>query len=138
MIPANDTTCILIAEDLPTSVRLFTDVLTVKGYRVVSVLDGREVFAAVEAHKPDLIIMDIGLPGISGITLTKQIRAHDALKHIPILAATAFSMSEDLVTINASGVTKTMVKPFGIFDLLREVAELLPARKNFFYAPEGE
>jgi two-component system cell cycle response regulator DivK len=126
---ATGTTCILIAEDIPASVRLFTDILTVKGYRVVSVLDGREVFAAVETHKPDLILMDIGLPGISGITLTKQIRSHDALKHIPILAITAFSMSEDLAEINASGVTKTIVKPFGIFDLLREVAELLPAEK---------
>ncbi|MFN8692896.1 MAG: response regulator [Holosporales bacterium] len=125
--------CILIAEDRPESVKLFADVLEVRGYRVVKVMDGREVLGAVETHRPDMILMDIALPGMSGTEITRRIRADEALKHIPILACTAFSMPVELAEIKASGVDKVVVKPFGIFDLLRDVADMVPKEK----VPEG-
>ena len=83
---------VLIVEDSELNMRLFNDLLEAFGYRTVKTRDGRQALPLAREHKPDLIVMDIQLPEISGLDVTKNIKADATIAHIPIVAVTAFAM----------------------------------------------
>src|SRR5882762_5598747 len=92
--PAHPRT-VLVVEDNELNMKLFRDLLQTRGYSVLQTGDGMEALKLARQHKPDLIIMDIQLPQVSGLEVTKWIKEEDALKAIPIVAVTAFAMKGD-------------------------------------------
>lgn len=116
---------ILIVEDNDLNQKLFQDLLEAKGYVVFNVMDGALAIDAVHNIKPDLIVMDIQLPNISGIDLTKWIKQDPNTAHIPILAVTAFAMRRDEKRVLDSGCDAYMSKPISITPFLQKISELI-------------
>ena len=94
---------ILIVEDNEMNMRFFHDLLKVNGHGVLQTKDGREALTITREKRPDLIIMDIQLPGLSGLEVTRMIKGDDELKAIPIVAVTALAMVGDEEKILQSG-----------------------------------
>ncbi len=113
---------ILIIEDDALNMRLFNDLLQSQGYNTVQTMDGRQAVALVRETHPDVILMDIQLPEISGMELTRTIKADDELKDIPIVAVTAFAMKGDEERIRESGCDGYISKPISVPSFLETVA----------------
>ena len=116
---------VLIVEDNELNLKLFTDLLQAQGYGVVSTRDGMAALDLAREHAPDLILMDIQLPEVSGIDVTKWLKADDELKHIPVIAVTAFAMKGDEEKIRASGCEAYMSKPISVSEFLETIAGFL-------------
>lgn len=116
---------ILIVEDNELNMRLFTDLLQAHGYDTVQSLDGKDAIDLTREKKPDLIIMDIQLPGLSGIEITKLLKAEDDLKDIPVIAVTAFAMKGDEERIMEAGFSSYVAKPVSVPSFLDNVARFL-------------
>lgn len=86
---------VLIVEDNELNMKLFQDLLEAHDIETLKTSDGHDVLALARKHKPDLILMDIQLPEISGLEVTKQLKSDDELKDIPVIAVTAFAMKGD-------------------------------------------
>lgn len=86
---------VLIVEDNELNMKLFNDLLEAHGYATLKTADGIEAIELARTHRPDLILMDIQLPEVSGLEVTKWIKEDDALKSIPVIAVTAFAMKGD-------------------------------------------
>ncbi len=86
---------ILIVEDNPTNLKLATQVLEIDGYLVIQATDAEQAQELLLHMRPDLILMDIALPGMDGLTLTRKLKADAELQHIPVVAMTAFAMKGD-------------------------------------------
>ncbi len=94
---------ILIVEDNELNMKLFNDLLQAHGYNTLQVKDGRVVIDMTRKNRPDLILMDIQLPEISGLEITKMLKADDDLRAIPVVAVTAFAMKGDEQKIRNGG-----------------------------------
>ncbi len=116
---------ILIVEDNELNMKLFNDLLQAHGYDTLQTKDGREVIALTEEHKPDLILMDIQLPKISGLEITRQIKDNDDLKDIPVIAVTAFAMKGDEERIMNGGCDGYIAKPISVPTFLETVGSFL-------------
>ena len=116
---------VLIVEDNELNLKLFTDLLEAQGYGVVSTQDGVRALDLAREHRPDLILMDIQLPEVSGIDVTKWLKADEELRHIPVIAVTAFAMKGDEEKIRASGCEAYMSKPISISEFLKVVSGFL-------------
>ena len=116
---------VLIVEDNELNLKLFTDLLQAQGYRVISTQDGMAALDMARAERPDLILMDIQLPEVSGIDVTKWLKADDELKDIPVIAVTAFAMKGDEEKIRASGCEAYISKPISVSHFLETVSEFL-------------
>ncbi len=116
---------ILIVEDNDLNLKLFTDLLEVHGYKVISSQDGGQAKNVAAEEKPDLILMDIQLPNISGIDVIKSIKEDAYLKEIPIIAVTAFAMQDDEEKIMAAGCESYLSKPISIKLFIEEVAKYI-------------
>ena len=116
---------VLIVEDNPVHVKMIKDVLEVKGFDAVRAPSGEEAHALARDHRPDLVIMDIQLPGLSGIDATKAIKADDDLKEIPIIAVTAFASKRYQDEIREAGCIDILIKPFTFPDLFEILAKYL-------------
>lgn len=116
---------VLIVEDNDLNMKLFRDLLQAHGHRTVHTAEGMEVQDLVKKHKPDLIIMDIQLPEISGLEITKMLKANPAHKHIPIIAVTAFAMKGDKEKIRAGGCDAYLAKPISVTDFVATVNKFL-------------
>ncbi|MBM3951012.1 MAG: response regulator [Rhodospirillales bacterium] len=114
---------VMIVEDNELNMKLFNDLLQAQGYETVQVMDGKDVVRQVRQHHPNLIIMDIQLPGVSGVELTRQIKSDPALKEIPVLAVTAFAMKGDQDKIMESGCDGYLSKPISVPIFLETVAK---------------
>jgi len=114
---------VLIIEDDDLNMKLFNDLLQAEGYDTVQAKDGRQAVDLVRETRPDLILMDIQLPEISGIELTKTIKADAALKDIPIVAVTAFAMKGDEERILEGGCDGYIAKPISVPNFLETVAQ---------------
>ena len=108
------TKTILIVEDNQLNMKLFNDILQVHGYETVQTLDGREAISLAREHYPDLILMNIQLPNISGLEVAKIIKADDDLKNIPVIAVTASAMKDDEKKIQDAGCEGYISKPISI------------------------
>ncbi|WP_170003406.1 response regulator [Pseudopontixanthobacter vadosimaris] len=118
---------ILVVEDNDLNRKLFCDVLRAGGYVVEPVADGAEVLAVARRFAPDLAIMDIQLPGISGIDLIAALKADTALADMPVLAVTAYAGKGDEDRIRAAGAQDYLSKPVSIGPFMAAVRRLLPA-----------
>lgn len=117
---------IMVVEDNDLNRRLFCDVLKANGFDVDPVADGDSVLETARANNPDLIIMDIQLPGISGVDLIAAAKQEAGLKNIPVLAVTAFAAKGDEERIRAAGASGYLSKPVSIMPFMNAVRELLP------------
>ena len=116
---------ILVIEDHEENRRLLRDLLTSFGYELIEAATGEEGLAAAEAQQPDLILMDIQLPGIDGYETTRQIKANPALLHIPVIAVTSYALSGDDVKALEAGCDAYVTKPFDPAELLEKIQEYL-------------
>ncbi len=116
---------ILIVEDDELNMRLFNDLLQAHGYNTLQTADGREAIALTLEHKPDLILMDINLSKISGLEVTRQIKSNKTLRHVPVIAVTAFAMQGDEEKIMECGCDGYISKPISVPYFLETVANFL-------------
>jgi two-component system cell cycle response regulator DivK len=117
---------ILVVEDNDLNRKLFCDVLKANGHEVVPVADGRNVVATAQRFVPDLVIMDIQLPHVSGIDLIGQLKADAALASVPVLAVTAYAGKGDEERIRDAGAADYLAKPVSIGPFMAAVKALLP------------
>lgn len=116
----------MVVEDNDLNRRLFCDVLKANGFDVDPVADGDQVIETARGSSPDLIIMDIQLPGVSGVDLIAEAKQDQSLKHIPVLAVTAFAAQGDEERIRSAGAAGYLAKPVSIMPFMNAVKELLP------------
>jgi len=112
---------ILIVEDNDLNMKLFHDLLEVHGYETFQTKDGREALGMARDHRPDLILMDIQLPEVSGLEVTKWIKEDDDLRSIPIIAVTAFAMKGDEERIRQGGCEAYLSKPISVGKFIETV-----------------
>ncbi|WP_018633148.1 response regulator [Neomegalonema perideroedes] len=112
---------ILIVEDNELNMKLFHDLLVAQGYNVLQSYDGMEAMELARRHVPDLILMDIQLPQVSGLEATKWIKEDDDLRHIPVIAITAFAMKGDEEKIRDGGCEDYIAKPISVVSFLNTV-----------------
>jgi two-component system cell cycle response regulator DivK len=112
---------ILVIEDHEENRRLLRDLLTSFGYELTEALTGEDGLAAAAASPPDLILMDIQLPGIDGYETTRRIKSNPALQHIPVIAVTSYALSGDDVKAFAAGCDAYVTKPFDPAELLEKI-----------------
>ncbi len=119
------TQTVLIVEDNDLNMKLFDQLLQVSGYNTIKSIDGSDVLEIAKDQMPDLIIMDIQLPGRSGLEITKDLKADEALKHIPVVAVSAFAMKGDETKILEAGCDDYIPKPISVPVFLETVAKYL-------------
>ena len=112
---------VLVVEDNDLNMKLFHDVLEAGGYNVLQAKDGAEGWCMAREHRPDLILMDIQLPDVSGLDVTKRLKDDETLKSIPVIAITAFAMAGDEEKIREGGCDAYIVKPISIPNFLQTV-----------------
>ncbi|MBM3618033.1 MAG: response regulator [Alphaproteobacteria bacterium] len=105
---------ILIVEDNDLNLKLFRDLLDAHGYETFETKDGMQVLNLARNVRPDLILMDIQLPEISGLDITRRLKADSEVKDIPVIAVTAFAMKDDEEMILSAGCEAYMSKPISI------------------------
>jgi two-component system cell cycle response regulator DivK len=112
---------VLIVEDNELNMKLFNDLLEAHGYATLKTADGIEAIELARTHHPDLILMDIQLPEVSGLEVTKWIKEDDALKSIPVIAVTAFAMKGVVERIREGGCEAYISKPISVGKFLETV-----------------
>jgi CheY-like chemotaxis protein len=116
---------ILVVEDNPQNLKLSTIILQSQGHTVIPAVDSLEAERAIAVQVPDLILMDVALPGKDGYTLTRELRARPETAQLPILALSAFAMAGDAEKALEAGCTDYLTKPVRRAPLLERVGELL-------------
>ena len=116
---------VLIVEDNDLNMKLFNDLLVAHGYGTVQTRDGLEALALARLHHPDLILMDIQLPEVSGLQVTQWIKKDDNLCNIPIIAVTAFAMKGDEEKIRDGGCEAYIAKPISVASFIRTVERFI-------------
>ena len=119
------TKTVLIVEDNELNMKLFNDLLFAQGYRTLQTQDGMNALEIARAEMPDLILMDIQLPEVSGLEVTKWLKEEDDLRHIPVIAVTAFAMKGDEEKIRDGGCEDYIAKPISVVDFLATVKRFL-------------
>ena len=121
---------VLIVEDNPQNMKLFEMLLRAKGYTPLKATDGGEALDIATRECPDLIIMDVRLPGMNGLEVTKKLRENSAFSRTPIIATTAYAMKGDKERAIEAGCNAYLSKPFNIHELTERIAEMLRQRQN--------
>ena len=121
---------VLIIEDNEKNRKLCRDVLNVKGYQTIESETAEEGLTLVREKKPNLVLMDIQLPGIDGITALKQLRADPEMAHVPVIAITASAMTHNRATMLAEGFDGYQTKPITLKEFLGEVERVLATRRG--------
>ena len=116
---------VLSAEDNAANRRIIRDLLGRQGYRVIEALNGEEAIAMAERERPDLILMDIQLPRVSGYEAARAIHAKPGLEHVPIIAVTSYALSGDDLKAYESGCSDYVTKPFHPRMLLETIEKYL-------------
>jgi two-component system cell cycle response regulator DivK len=119
LAPLNNT--ILVVEDNILNMKLFHDLLEMGGYNVLQAKDGMEGWRMAREQRPNLILMDIQLPDVDGLQVTKWLKADENLKSIPVIAVTAFAMIGDEEKILESGCDAYITKPISLSDFLETI-----------------
>lgn len=122
------TKTVLIVEDNELNMKLFHDLLVAHGFATIQTRDGLEALALARKHRPDLILMDIQLPEVSGLEITKWIKEDEELNAIPVIAVTAFAMKGDEEKIRRGGCEAYLAKPISVMNFLKTVEQFLGAR----------
>lgn len=117
---------VLVVEDEEDNRRIVRDLLTSVGYEIIEAVTGEDGVTAAETHVPDLILMDIQLPGLNGYEATRRIKADPALRHIPIIVVTSYALSGDDIKAFEAGCDAYISKPFSPRALLAKVRDYVP------------
>lgn len=116
---------ILIVEDNELNMKLFRDLLEAHGYETLHTREGLSALDLAREHRPDLILMDIQLPEVSGLEVTKWIKADDELSTIPVVAVTAFAMKGDEERIREGGCEAYISKPITVVSFMETIQSFL-------------
>jgi two-component system cell cycle response regulator DivK len=116
---------VLIVEDNELNMKLFHDLLEAQGYDILETREGLQALSLARQHRPDLILMDIQLPEISGLEVTKWLKEDDELAAIPVVAVTAFAMKGDEERIREGGCEAYISKPISVSHFLETISKLL-------------
>lgn len=120
---------VLIVEDNVLNMRLFSDVLEASGYRTLKCTDGAKAVGLALKEQPDLIVMDIQLPEVSGLDITRWLKDDERTSAIPVLAVTAFAMRTDEVLVREAGCEAYLSKPIQIRSFLSTVDSLVEGKQ---------
>ena len=118
--------CILVVEDQEDNRQILRDLLGSNGYDLIEAWDGETALTTLASQRPDLILMDIQLPGIDGYEVTRRIKADPGLRAIPIIAVTSYALSGDAEKAFEAGCDAYVTKPYSPRQLLAKVREYLP------------
>jgi CheY-like chemotaxis protein len=118
---------ILMVEDNALNAKLIRDFLNAKGYRVIESTTAEKGLQLAREHRPDLILMDIRLPGMDGVTALRELKRDEATRHIPVMAVTASVMPSERDEFLAAGFDGYHAKPISIKTLLEEMRALIDA-----------
>ncbi len=118
---------VLVVEDNELNLKLFCDLLRAHDFVTEPVRDGRDAVARAKSFAPDLVIMDIQLPHVSGLDLIGQMRRDPRLREVPVMAVTAYAGRDDESRIRAAGATTYVSKPISVMRFIEEVRALLPS-----------
>jgi len=129
---------ILIVEDNPQSMRLIEMTLRAKGYKLLKVTDGEEALDMTKREEPDLVIMDVRLPKMNGLEVTRRLKEKPAFIHIPVIALTAYAMKGDKEKAIEAGCDAYLSKPVNTHELSRLVAEMLLQRRQHIIEHQWE
>lgn len=127
---------VLIVEDNELNMKLFHDLLEAHGIDTIETRNGLDVMDIARAQKPDLILMDIQLPEVSGLDVTKWLKGDDELKHIPVIAVTAFAMKGDEEKIRDGGCEDYISKPISVSRFLEVIQTYLNKSSEQTQAPK--
>lgn len=120
---------VLVVEDNELNMRLFCDLLDAFGFATLQCRDGAKAVELTRQHRPDLIIMDIQLPEVSGLDITRWIKDDESIRGIPVLAVTAFAMRADEQRVREAGCEGYLSKPIQMRSFLSTVQDLVSDRK---------
>lgn len=120
---------VLVVEDNELNMQLFCDLLDAFGYKTFCCRDGAAVVDLAREHQPDLIIMDIQLPEVSGLDITRWLKDDPELAHIPVLAVTAFAMRADETRVMEAGCEGYLAKPIQMRTFISKVQQLIKGRQ---------
>ena len=116
---------VMIVEDNELNMKLFRDLLEAHGYQTIGTNKGIEALDLVRRHRPDLILMDIQLPEVSGLEVTKWLKEDPELKVIPVVAVTAFAMKDDERRIREGGCEAYLSKPISVGKFIDTIRHFL-------------
>jgi len=116
---------VMIVEDNELNMKLFNDLLEAQGYQTIQTRNGLEALDLARANQPDLILMDIQLPEVSGLEVTKWLKEDESLQRIPVIAVTAFAMKGDEDRIRQGGCEAYISKPISVMKFLETVKSYL-------------
>ena len=125
---------VLIVDDNPMNVTLATEVLFADGFEVESATDAAEAVQKINLFHPELVLMDIQLPGIDGLELARQLKGDPATQHIVIVAFTAFAMRGDEIKLRAAGCDGYISKPIAVMRFAAQIRLLLRSPESGFAA----
>jgi two-component system, cell cycle response regulator DivK len=121
---------VLIVEDNELNMKLFHDLLQAHGYQTLQTRNGMDALRLARQHMPDLILMDIQLPEVSGLEVTKWLKDDDALRHIPVVAVTAYAMRGDEDRMRQGGCEAYISKPISIASFIETVRKFALVQKR--------
>ncbi|HEX4151043.1 MAG TPA: response regulator [Steroidobacteraceae bacterium] len=116
---------ILIVEDNPIDLKLASELLKAHGYQVEGAADAEEALRVMSYRMPDLVLTDIALPGMDGLSFTRKLKADERFRHVPVIVLTAFAMRGDEERAVAAGCQGYIVKPIDVHTFAAQIAELL-------------
>lgn len=128
--PRLATQSVLIVEDNELNMKLFNDLLAAHGYRTIQTRNGFDALELARKHRPDLILMDIQLPEVSGLEVTRWLKDDDDLCRIPIVAVTAFAMKGDEERIRSGGCEAYISKPISVMSFLETIRRFIGPSKS--------
>ncbi len=129
IVPRKSDRTVLIVEDNELNMKLFHDILAAHGYQTIQTRSGLDALELARRHHPALILMDIQLPEVSGLEVTKWIKEDDELRHIPVVAITAFAMKGDEERIRSGGCEAYISKPISVGHFLETVQQFVGAAR---------
>jgi two-component system, cell cycle response regulator DivK len=129
-MPESSQKLVLIVADNDLNMKLFRDLLEANGYRTLHTRNGMDVLKLSREHKPDLILMDIQLPEVSGLEVTRWLKNDPLLAHIPVIAVTAFAMKGDEEKILSGGCEAYLAKPISVNEFISTVKRFLGPGKS--------
>ena len=115
----------LIVDDNPTNLRLICGILETRGYRLLEATSGAQALGILERERPDLVLLDIQMPDLSGTEVAQRVRHNPNTAHLKLIAVTALAMPGDRETILASGFNDYVAKPYRIADVLNTIERWL-------------
>ncbi len=118
---------VLVVDDEPDNLHLASEILTFCGAKVAQVASGSEALETVMAYAPNVILLDLAMPGMSGFDVHAAMRAQPALDGVPIIALTALAMTHDAVRVREAGFNGYITKPFHVRNLMQDIAAFIEA-----------